>query len=205
MSPSPLGTHARTLRPRQSGDVAFRRWAGTLLVMRRPQLRSTFARAVVPVLVGIGFFVVVGLLLWGVAALTSRNRDDTTANLAPAFQEMGNAQWVADHIVDGGPIILQDLIGSDRNIVLDHTAASGFQIYLAHPADRDATCQIEQVRRTRQFTDCDGRTLAPEDLALPPVGVRPIINNDGSLTLDLTADTPAAGAATPPPAGTSGG
>lgn len=160
--------------------------------MRRPQLRSTFARAVVPVLAGIGFFLIIGLLLWGVAAVVAHNRDDTTANLAPAFQDMGNAKWVADHIVDGGPIILQDLVGDDRNIVLDHTADSGFQIYLAHPDDRDSTCQIEQVKRTRQFTDCDGRTLGPEDLALPPEGVRPIINNDGTLTLDLTADVPPA-------------
>ncbi len=160
------------------------------MVMRRPQLRSTFARAVVPVLAGLGLFLIVGLLLWGVAAVVARNREDTTANLAPAFQEMGNADWVANHVADGGPIILQDLVGNDRNIVLDHTAATGFQIYLAHPADRDSACQIEQVKRTRQFTDCEDRTLQPEDLALPPVGVRPIINNDGSLTLDLTADAP---------------
>ena len=96
--------------------------------MRRPQLRSTFARAVVPVLVGIGFFVVVGLLLWGVAALTSRNRDDTTANLAPAFQEMGNAQWVADHIVDGGPII-EEQARHLANVVLGE--AGSYQGYEA--------------------------------------------------------------------------
>ena len=171
--------------------VATLRQSGTLMVMLRPQLRSTFARAVVPVLVGLGCFLIAGLLLWGVAAVVARNRDDTTANLAPAFQEMGNAEWVANHIADGGPIILQDLVGNDRHIVLDHTAATGFQIYLAHPADRDSACQIKQVKRTRQFTDCEDRTVEPEDLALPPAGVRPIINNDGSLTLDLTADTPA--------------
>ncbi len=156
--------------------------------MQRPQLRSNFARAVVPVLLGIGFIILVGLMLWGVAALTANNSQDATANLAPAFQEMGRAEWVASQIDDGGPIILQDLIGSDRNIVLDHTAADGIQIYLAHPADRDSSCQIEQVKQTRQFTDCEGRTLEPPDLALPPKGVRPILNGDGSLTLDLTAD-----------------
>lgn len=155
--------------------------------MQRPQLRSNLARAVVPVLLGIGFIILVGLMLWGVAALTANNSEDATANLAPEFQEMGRAEWVADQIADSGPIILQDLIGSDRNIVLDHTA-DGFQIYLAHPADRDSSCQIEQVKHTREFTDCEGRTLQPEDLALPPQGVRPIINGDGSLTLDLTTD-----------------
>jgi len=156
--------------------------------MQRPQLRSNLARAVVPVLLGIGFIILVGLMLWGVAALTANNSEDVTANLAPAFQEMGNAERVAGQIDDGGPIILQDLIGSDRNIVLDHTPADGFQIYLAHPADRDSSCQIEQIKHTREFTDCEGRTLEPSDLALPPKGVRPIINGDGSLTLDLTTD-----------------
>ena len=176
------------------------RQSGTLMAMRRPQLRSTFARAVVPVLAGLGLFLIVGLLLWGVAAVVARNREDTTANLAPAFQEMGNADRVANQVADGGPIILQDLVGNDRNIVLDHTDATGFQIYLAHPADRDSDCQIEQVKRTRQFTDCEDRTLEPADLALPPSGVRPIINNDGSLTLDLTADAPDGGTT-----GTTGG
>ena len=156
--------------------------------MQRPQLRSNLARAVVPVLLGIGFIILVALMLWGVAALTANNSQDATAILAAPFQEMGNAQRLAAQIDDRGPIILQDLIGSDRNIVLDHTASDGFQIYLAHPADRDSSCQIEQVKRTRHFTDCAGRTLEPSALALPPHGVRPIINGDGSLTLDLTAD-----------------
>lgn len=150
-----------------------------------------------PVLLGIGFIILVGLMLWGVAALTANNSEDATANLAPAFQEMGRAEFIADQIADSGPIILQDLIGSDRNIVLDHTAADGFQIYLAHPADRDSSCQIKQVKHTREFTDCENRTLQPEDLALPPQGVRPILNGDGSLTLDLTADEAASGTTTP--------
>jgi|JI10StandDraft_1071094.scaffolds.fasta_scaffold535682_1 hypothetical protein len=172
------------------------------MAMRRPQLQSTLARAVVPVAAGIGFFALVGLLLWGVAAVVSRNSDEATDNLAPAFQEMGRATFVSSLIADDGPIILQDLVGDDRNIVLDHTPADGFRIFLAHPADRTAACQIEQVRGTREFIDCEGRTLEPDDLALPPKGVRPILNNDGSLTLDLTADVPASATTT---TGTVGG
>jgi hypothetical protein len=168
------------------------------MAMRRPQLQSTLARAVVPVAAGIGFFALVGLLLWGVAAVVSRNGDEATANLAPAFQEMGRAEFVSSLITDDGPIILQDLVGDDRNIVLDYTPADGFQIYLAHPADRTAACPIEQTPLTREFTDCEGRTLEPSDLALPPKGVRPILNNDGSLTLDLTADAVTTTVATTP-------
>jgi threonine dehydrogenase-like Zn-dependent dehydrogenase len=160
-------------------------------MMRRPQLRSTFARAVVPVLGGIGFFAVLGLALWGVAAIIAGNRDDTTDNLAPSVQEMGSTSFVAAVIDDDGPIILHDLLGDDRNVVVDHTGADvdfGWAIYLAQPADRDAGCGIELIKETRTFTDCEGRTLQISDLAAPPPGVGPVISADGDLSLDLTAD-----------------
>jgi len=159
------------------------------MAMRRPQLQSTLARAVVPVAAGIGFFAVVFLLLWGVAAVISNNSDDTTEILAPSYQEMGRVEPIAAAIDDGGPIILPDLVGDDRHIVLDHTGADpgqGWAIYLAHPADRDASCAIEQVRNSREFTDCEQRTLQVADLAEPPRGVSPIVI-DGRLTLSLRA------------------
>ncbi len=159
--------------------------------MRRPQFQSTFARAVVPVLLGLGFFAVLGLALWGVAAIIANNHDDTTTNLAPTVQEMGSTTFVAGVINRDGPIILHDLVGDDRNIVVDHTGSDvdfGWAVYLAHPSDRDATCEIELVKKTRTFTDCEGRTLQVSDLATPPAGVGPIISADGELTLDLTAD-----------------
>lgn len=159
--------------------------------MRRPQLQSTFARAVVPVLAGLGFFALLGLALWGVAAIIASNSDDTTSQFAPSMQEMGTTSFVAAVIDEDGPIILQDLLGDDRNIVVDHIGADidfGWAIYLAHPADRDAGCAIELIKQTRTFTDCDGRTLQVADLATPPPGVGPIVSTDGRLSLDLTAD-----------------
>jgi threonine dehydrogenase-like Zn-dependent dehydrogenase len=159
--------------------------------MRRPQLRSTFARAVVPVLGGIGFFAVLGLALWGVAAIIAGNSDDTTNNLAPTVQEMGSTSFVAAVIDEDGPIILRDLLGDDRNVVVDHTGADidfGWAIYLAQPADREAGCGIELIKKTRTFTDCEGRILQIDDLAPPPPGVGPVISADGNLSLDLTAD-----------------
>ena len=170
--------------------------------MRPPQLKSTFARAVVPVLAGLGFFAVIGLLLWGVAAIIANSGDETTERFSPSFQDIGNRDRVAASIEADGPIILQDLIGDDDNIVLDYTEAGGFAIYLSHPADLDATCEIEQVRGTRNFTDCNGRTLTPEDLAIPPAGVKVVSNNDRTLTLDLTADEPSSADSVP---GTNGG
>lgn len=158
--------------------------------MRFPQYKSPLARATMPVVLGIGFFVLMFGALWGVAKLASDNSGSTTERLTPSFQEMGRVGPIADSIADGGPIILPDLVGDDRHIVLDHTGADpewGWAIYLAHPADRDATCEIALVRGSRSFIDCEGRTLGVDDLATPPVGVRPIVNPDGTLTLSLRA------------------
>lgn len=140
---------------------------------------------------GIGFFAILGLALWGVAAIIASNSDDTTTHLAPTVQEMGSTSFVAGIIGDGGPIIMHDLLGDDRNVVVDHTGSDdnfGWAIYLAQPADRGADCPIELIRGTRSFLDCEGRTLAIEDLAAPPKGVGPIVSADGVLSLDLTAD-----------------
>lgn len=160
------------------------------MTVRRPRLQSTLARAVVPVAAGIGFFALLALLLWGVAALISRNPEQTSTNLSGTIQEMGSAVNLADAIAKDGPIVLNDLIGDDH-IVLSHSGADpnqGWVISLAHPADRDASCQVEVVRGTATFTDCDGRTLGVTDLAAPPAGVAPIVGADGSLSLDLIAD-----------------
>ena len=104
---------------------------------------------------------------------------------------MGSTSFVAAVIDDDGPIILRDLLGNDRNIVVDHTGADvdfGWAIYQAYPADRDGTCAIKLIKKTRTFEDCDGRTLQVSDLATPPEGVGPIVSADGRLSLDLTAD-----------------
>lgn len=159
--------------------------------MRFPQYKSPLARATMPVVLGLGFFALMFAALWGVAAVISGNSDETTERLTPSFQEMGRVGPIAESIADGGPLILPDLVGDDRHIVLDHTGDNplrGWAIYLAHPADRDAGCVITLVRGTRTFTDCEGRTLAVDDLATPPRGVEPIINEDeGTLTLSLRA------------------
>ncbi len=175
-------------------------------MMRRPELRTPLARAVVPVLAGIAFFVVVGLILLAVAAYISDNSEETT--LAPTTADIGRTETYAEIIAEEGPIILPDLLQSSgrRTIVLDHTGDDpqfNWTIYMAYPADRSVDCKVEQVKRTRTFTDCEARTIEVEDLALPPQGVRPIVYPDGSLTLDLLPDSAEGPDASAPPATTS--
>jgi len=161
--------------------------------MARTRPTSTLARAVIPVAAGIAFFAVLGLALWGVAALIAVNAVETEEILLPTYQDLGSVDTFAEIVADGGPLVMADLIGSDRSIVLDHTGddpRQGWAIYLAYPADRDPSCPVELTPGTRDFTDCDGRTLGIDQLALPPLGVQPIVSDDGLLTLDLVATTP---------------
>lgn len=145
--------------------------------MARTAPRSTLARAVLPVLGGIAFFAVLALALWGAAALLSRNPEDVNERLAVDTFEVGDVDSLSSIIEADGPLIFPDLVkaGGTRTVVLDHTGedpAIGWRIYYAYPADRDLACKVTQVRGTRQFTDCDGRTIDVEQLA-PPIGVNP--------------------------------
>lgn len=170
--------------------------------MRRPQFRSPVARAVVPVLAGIGFFAVLGLMLWGAAAYIADHGDQRSDSFAPTTFEVGRTKSIAFSVAEDGPLIFPDLLRANgrRTIVLDHTGEDdrqNWRIFMAFPADRTVACKVVQVKRTRMFTDCEGRTLQVDELAIPPDGVVPIVSADGTLTLDLlpndtTASTPAA-------------
>ena len=167
-------------------------------MVRRIELKSPFARAVVPVTAGIGFFALLGLFMWGVAALSSNG--DSSSLLANRTFSPGRATAYASSIAENGPIIFPDLLGTDgdKTIVLDHTGddpKQGFAIYLAHPADRPVGCKVTQRPKSRVFTDCEGRILEPSQLAAPPAGVSPVVSKDGILDLIVTV-APATTAAT---------
>ena len=83
--------------------------------------------------------------------------------------------------------------------MLDHTGTDvdqHWRIYLAYPADRTVDCKVVQIKQSRNFTDCEKRTIAVEQLAIPPAGVAPIVSADGKLTLDLLPDTQSTGVTT---------
>ena len=160
--------------------------------MRSPRLRSPLARAVVPVLGGIAFFVVFFAGLWLVANVIN-DRADPGSELANKVFEVGKVKDIARAVDEGGPLLFPDLKSADgvRSIVLDHEGAdpaAGWQVYYAYPADRDATCLVTHVAGTRKYTDCANRTLDVEDLALPG-DVRPVVENRTTLSIDLRGVT----------------
>jgi hypothetical protein len=136
-------------------------------VQPRP-LRSPLARAVVPVLAGIGFFAVLALILYGVAVLVSRNAEDSRLG-DPTFA-VGRVDRVAESIATDGPQLFPDLKsqGGERSVVVDHVGADdlgGWRVYRPFPADGVETCFAQQRVGTAQFTDCDGRVLDVSQLA----------------------------------------
>ncbi len=162
---------------------------GQNLSVRLPELRSPGVRAFAPVLAGLGFFAILGLVLWGIAAVMSGEQVQTTT-LTPDRLKVGNIQRWSQSIDEEGPVLFPGLgtTTGTRTIVLDHVGDNperGWTIHYAYPADRSESCAVEQVPGTKTFTDCDGRELDVSDLALPTNGEFPIIEDRSTLYIDL--------------------
>lgn len=156
--------------------------------MRTPRLRSPLARALVPVLGGIAFFVVFFAGLWVVATVIN-DRATPTSNVANKVFEVGKVESMAKAVAEDGPLLFPDLKSPDgvRSIVLDHTGADiakGWRVYYGYPEDLDASCLVTHQQGTRTFTDCNGRTLSVDQLE-KPANVRPIVENRKTLYIDL--------------------
>ena len=149
---------------------------------------SPFARAVLPIAGGIVFFAALFGVTWLMATYVTNNTEVTTATGDRTFV-VGEVADIAKSISESGPVLYPDLrdpLGK-RSIVIDYNGtdvAKGWQVYYAYPADRTDECLVTQIEKTRTFTDCEGRTLAVEQL-MPPTDVRPIVENKSTLLIDL--------------------
>lgn len=157
--------------------------------MRLPEFRSPVTRAAAPVVAGLGFFAILGLLLWGIADVMSGEQVQTTT-LTPDRLKVGDIRRWAESIDADGPVLFPGLgtTTGTRTIVLDHDGdnpESGWSLHYAYPADRDVSCAIEQIPGTDTFSDCEGRTLEVSDLAPPTGGEFPIIEDRTVLYIDL--------------------
>ena len=159
-------------------------------LVRLPELRSPVARAVVPVMAGIVVLALLAGFTWAMAAYISSGNVDTSDRLAPDTFPIGQVDYLAGIVAEDGPLLFAELgtqVG-ERSIVVDHTGddpANGWRVYWAYPADRDAGCTVTQVIGTRDFTDCEGRTVSVEQLQPPLEGVRPVVIDSTLLEIDL--------------------
>jgi hypothetical protein len=159
------------------------------------ELKSPVARAVVPVLGGAAVLVLIGLFTWLMAAYISRGGGEGSERLAPSTFTVGDVNSLSETVAEDGPLFFPELgtaIGT-RSIVVDHTGddpTDGWRVYWAYPADRDASCVVEQVPGTPQFSDCDGRTIDVSELSPPDPGVFPIVDeNSDTLVIDVRGAT----------------
>ncbi|MEX2626598.1 MAG: hypothetical protein WD225_06920 [Ilumatobacteraceae bacterium] len=159
------------------------------------RLRSPVARAVVPVLGGIGILALIALFTWAMAAfISSGDNAESSERLAPRTIALGGVENRAADVAADGPLLFPGLnttVG-ERSLVLDHDGgnpATGWVVYAAHPADRPMTCAIDQVVGTDRFVDCEGRELHVSELAPPGEGIRPIVYDRERLELDLSGVT----------------
>ncbi len=147
-----------------------------------------------PVLGGMVVLAAIAGFTWAIAAYISGGGPDATERLAPTTFTIGNVESLAEIVADDGPLLFPELgtaIGT-RSIVVDHdggTAADGWRVYWAYPADRDPTCVVEQVVGTSQFVDCGGRTIDVTELSPPDDGVFPRVQDRRTLIVDLRGAT----------------
>jgi hypothetical protein len=152
---------------------------------------------VVPVLAGIAFFVVLGLILWGVAVVTSRKAENVL--LGDQTFVVSRVDRLSDRVAEDGPVLFPDLKSKEgtRSVIIDHVGgedATGWVIYNPFPADRGDDCIVTQREGTRQFTDCEGRVLDVAQLRKAN-DVRYTVDDKGNLVLVLAGATPDSSAA----------
>jgi hypothetical protein len=136
----------------------------------------------------------IGLFTWLMAAYISRGGGEGSERLAPSTFAVGKVDGLAETVAEDGPLFFPELgtaIGT-RSIVVDHTGddpTNGWRVYWAYPADRDATCIVEQVPGTANFVDCTGRTIGVSELSPPDPGVVPIVEDSETLVIDVRGAT----------------
>jgi hypothetical protein len=154
------------------------------------RLRSPLARAVAPIAAGIVFFAVLFGVTWVFADQATDNRKREIRSGDYTFR-VGPVDDMAEIVKRDGPILYPDLRDTtyQRTIVVDHVGeepARGWQVYYAYPADRGPDCLVTHVKGSRDFVDCDSRTL-PVELLHRPSDARPVVENRTNLLIDLRA------------------
>lgn len=164
-----------------------------------PELKTPFARATVPVALGIGVIALMAGLLWLLAAYITDNPGNNSERVTAPEWTVGPVDSLAEIVASDGPLLFQEPGGDDagRSIVIDHQGSdptNGWRVYWAYPADRDSNCPISQIRGDDNFVDCEGRQIPVDRLAPPDAAVFPRVDDGTTLVIDFRGTT---GSSTP--------
>jgi hypothetical protein len=125
--------------------------------------KSTAARAALPVLAGLAFFAMLGLVAWGIAAWVSTSAGPggkVQVNLGEDVFNMGPAKQRAQEVAERGPLLFPGLVAADEGyIVVNHSGTeplAGWKAFAAVPPDRASSARCSGRRRLSS-----SRTRAP--------------------------------------------
>ena len=172
--------------------------------MARP--KSTAAQAVLPVLAGLVFFAVLGLVVWGVAAWVSSTagpNGKVQVNLGEDVFNMGPAKQRAEEVAERGPLLFPGLVAADEGyIVVNHSgtdAAGGLEGVRRRAAGLEASSARCSGRPSaQQFQDpCTGTTFPADGTGLTAYQVE--LTTDNELVIDLPGGEPGQGTTTVAP------
>jgi hypothetical protein len=138
-------------------------------------------RALVVAAAGVVLAMVVAV---GVALLA--NRGTVEVRLGDDTFQAGNAEEIAEDIVDRGPVIYSDVAGGDRDIWVQHLGddpRSGWFAFDVRPPGAPRDCTATWQPDDEVFVaSCTGQEFPPDGDGLPQY---PVTVHDGELDIDL--------------------
>jgi hypothetical protein len=143
-------------------------------------------------LIAIAIAGVVGAVLLLLLALALANNPDVQNNLGEPVFTVGVAESLAEEIDERGPLLFQDLLGGDRDIIVDHV---GDDDWIAYTARLGRGCRLELERDTGDLRNsCTKVTVRPRtpaevrELGGTPYGAA--VDEDGDVVVDLRQPAP---------------
>lgn len=166
-----------------------------MVAMPVAQGSQTGARqAILIALGGIGALLVLVFLITRLDSLGNDGAEVTIQLGEPVFQ-VGNATDLAVVIADGEPLLLPDASGGDRDIIINHTAESpeeGWVAFAARNLTAPRDCFVQWQADRSVFVDsCDGIEYPADGDGLEQYGTS--IDDEGNLVVNLNIVDPAEG------------
>jgi hypothetical protein len=157
--------------------------------------KSTAARATFPVLGGLLFFAMLGLIAWGIAAWVSSNagpNGKVQVNLGQDVFNMGPAKQRAEEVAERGPLLFPGLVAADEGyIVVNHSGTeplAGWKAFAAVPPRSGIECAVQWQAGAQQFKDpCTGAVYPADGTGLTAYRVE--LTSDSDLVIDLGRGT----------------
>ncbi len=132
--------------------------------------------------------VAVAALLFLVSRVTDlAERGDVAINIGDPTFEAGNVDRLADDLAAQGPLLIPDVAGGDRDIILNHVGddeRDGWYAFGVRLVDQPRDCFVSWEPDQEAFVDnCEGTTYPADGEGLPQYPVT--IDADGNLSVDL--------------------